>query len=124
MSTSAFYSFLSTVAFARELLDPGGSMDEFERQWTSIEQIYLESTFDVVGLLFVYCLLMGIVYCFVMFLCPLTMCHVVLTISFGCLLTAHVCVLRFKNKFTLIRVVTNLLLSCVNKIKVCTTYRL
>lgn len=62
MFTSAFYFFLSTVAFARELLDPGGSMDEFERQWTSIEQIYLESTFDVVGLLFVYCLLMNIVY--------------------------------------------------------------
>ena len=62
MSTSAFYSFHSAVAFTRELLDPGGSMDEFERQWTSIEQIYLESTFDVVSLLFVYCLLMNIVY--------------------------------------------------------------
>ena len=58
------FTLLSTVAFARGLLDPAGSMDEFERQWTSIEQIYLESTFDVVCLLFVYCLLMDIVYCF------------------------------------------------------------
>ena len=50
-------------------------MDEFEREWTSIEQIYLESTFNVVCLLFICCLLMDIVYCFVMFLCSLT-CHV------------------------------------------------
>ena len=56
------FTFLSTIAFARGLLDPAGSMDEFERQWTSIEQIYLESTFDVVCLLFVVCLLMDIVY--------------------------------------------------------------
>ena len=65
--TSGFFTFLSAVAFARGLLDPADSMDEFEREWTSIEQIYLESTFDVVCLLFIYCLLMN---CFVMFWVP------------------------------------------------------
>ena len=44
-----FYSFLSTVVFVRELLEPGGSMDEFERPWTSIEQINLESTKIIAG---------------------------------------------------------------------------
>ena len=76
--TSGFFLLFScnAVAFARGLLDPAGSMDEFEREWTSIEQIYLESTFDVLCLLFICCLLMDIVYCFVMFLCSLTTCHV------------------------------------------------
>ena len=48
----------SPTAYVREMLDSTGSLEDFERRWTPIEQTYLESTFDAVCLLFVQCLVL------------------------------------------------------------------